>query len=168
MARLGGGGLVGILLLAVLIGGCNGEPGPTTLSVGDEDATSGDATTTTDVVALTNAPEATSPAGNTSEPTIPSGFPVPICGISSGPCEGATVNSAFPTEVVVIYPESEYEALIDYYQAISDANGGTQFDLFPGGSEWDIQGIQIRVTPVDPVTQPQLPPGIQLFVRLAP
>lgn len=159
-------GRIGVLSLAILVWGCGAETGTTTLKEDANATTAPVGATSTIVVTTTGASPTSSPPTESSEPEIPADFPVPICGISSGPCQGAFVYSAHPSEVQVIYPESEYEALIEYYQTISGANGGTQFELFPEGYEWQIQGFQIQVAPVDPQTQPQLPPGIWLFVRL--
>ncbi|MGB7859086.1 MAG: hypothetical protein WBM90_01165, partial [Acidimicrobiia bacterium] len=73
---------------------------------------------------------------------------------------------AYPTEVTVIYSSAPLDALIDYYEDDSLANGGVGFDLFPDGRQWDVQGIEISVTSVDRVTHPNRPEGVVLFVRL--
>jgi hypothetical protein len=173
MARIGVGATA-VLLLGLLVYGCGGEPATTTLLQGDVSSTATEdiSTTATEPVATTSVSDTASPADDSGEPTIPADFPVPICGFPSGPCEGGTVYSAFPTEVIVIYPEAEFEALVDYYETVSDANGGTQFELFPEGFEWQIPGtavtFSITVAPVDPDFRPNLPDGIQLYVTFLP
>lgn len=152
-------GSVGVLFIAVLIAGCGGESAPTTQSGSDATVTSGDPGTTT------SAPSTVSSVDSTG-PTVPAGFPVPVCGITDGPCEGGVVYASYPTEVTVIYPEAEYDSVVDYYRAVSDANAGTEFELFPSGIEWQLSNIQIRVSPVDTENTPQFPPGTQLFIRL--
>lgn len=126
-----------------------GAESPTTVTV--EAVTTGAVTGST---ALPDTTTATGPQGL----VIPPNFPVPIF-------EGGTVVEASPLGAVIIYPESERDALVDYYEAVSQANDGTHFDLFPDGDSWDVQGIQIEVYPVDPQVDPY-PPGIALDISL--
>ncbi len=78
---------------------------------------------------------------------------------------GGDTESAFATEVTVLYPESSYDQLLAYYDEFADNNDGAASDLF-AGREWHVQGTHITVTPVDPSTHPNRPPGVVLFIRL--
>lgn len=97
-------------------------------------------------------PTSTTAGGTQSE------FPIPVM-------DGGVTESAFATEVTVLYPETSFDQLIDFYDDYSDSNGGTAFELFVG-REWQVQGALIRVTPVDQATHPDRPAGTVLFIRL--
>ncbi len=79
--------------------------------------------------------------------------------------EGGTTESVYATEVTVLYPETSFDQLIDFYEDYSNVNSGTAHDMFVG-REWEVQGATISVTPVDQTTHPDRSPGAVLFIRL--
>lgn len=134
-----------MILMALVIGACAGSAQPTS--------------TTTPTPSSTSVPTATTPTqtlGGNGE--IPSDFPIPIM-------EGGTTESAYATEVTVLYPEASYDQLLDFYNDLADANEGIAHDMFVG-REWEVQGATISVTPVDQTTHPDRQPGMVLFIRL--
>lgn len=152
-----------ILLLALSAcgGGPSGAETSTSLVSGEVTSTGPETPTQTTMPdsVTTSTPEANSTVPAATDATIPADFPVPIM-------DGGEVESAYPTEVTLIYPSDLFDALIDYYDGVSSANDGTSFDLFPDGRQWDIQGIEISVTSVDRSTHPDRPEGVVLFIRL--
>jgi hypothetical protein len=98
----------------------------------------------------------TTPAGPPPQPTkgaavIPADFPIPIA--DGGTIESEHLGGGSYGEVTVSYPESEYEALVAFYQDFVNDQGGSGGELFPSGFEWQVQdsGLTvIRVTPEPP------------------
>lgn len=134
-----------MILMAFAIGACAGSAEPTS--------------TTTPASSSTSVPTATTPTqppGGGGE--VPSDFPIPIM-------EGGTTESAYATEVTVLYPEASYDQLLDFYNDLAEANDGVAHDMFVG-REWEIQGAHVSVTPVDQTTHPNREPGMVLFIRL--
>jgi hypothetical protein len=133
------------LLFALVLVGCGGN---------GTDATTSPAPPTTVPSGTTIAADlpTTTPTGM----TIPQGFPVPI------PEEGSVV-SAFPTEVAVLFPESEFEDLVEFYRAFSEERQGHENVLFDGGFEWQIPALQGRSIVVTVTPEPD---GSLVFIRL--
>ena len=136
--------MVAALLACILLAGCGG---------GDSEpsVTSGPAVTT----ASTLAASATT-APNGADPTVPTGFPVEIM-------TGGTVQSSYPTEVTVVYPESSYDSLVAFYDEWTNDRPVVANDMFPSGREWQIQEeplVEIQVTLDDQ--------GAKLFARVVP
>ena len=123
--------------LACTLAACGGgdpESGGTTAPGGTTATTLGAQTTTL------GAPGTTAP-GETG-PTLPAGFPVEIM-------PGGAIQSSYPTEVTVVYPESSYDSLIAFYDDWTTGRDVVANDMFPSGREWQIQEepvIQIQVT----------------------
>lgn len=132
------------VLACVVVAGCGGggtEPGGTTEPEGTTAQTLG-------------APVTSTPNGT--EPTVPAGFPVEIMA-------GGTVQSSYPTEVTVVYPESSYDSLVAFYDEWTTGRQVVANDMFPSGRDWQIQEeplLEIQVTLDDQ--------GAKLFARVVP
>jgi hypothetical protein len=139
-----------VAIVSIAIVGCGGGAG--------SDTTSGSgavATTNGEVATTLGAPATTVPPGS-SEPTVPAGFPVEIM-------TGGTIQSSYPTEITVVYPESSYDSLIAFYDEWTTGRDVVANDMFPSGREWQIQEqplIQIQVTVEEQ--------GAVLFARVLP
>lgn len=133
-----------VVVTCILLAGCGGG-----------DPESGGTTAPGGTIATTlGAPATTAPAGT--DPTVPAGFPVEIM-------PGGVIQSSYPTEVTVVYPESSYDSLVAFYDEWTTGTEVVANDTFPSGREWQIQEdplIQIEVTLDDQ--------GAKVFARVLP